>query len=86
LRVLIGQRYDTRAALREGLCAAGATAMDDLDDAFWRLADRGYVRFLEAFDWRFTYPEVLPVWTQTIAVSKTSAKWSRRSRRSKAMT
>ncbi len=72
LRVLIGQRYDTRAALCAALCAHDATALvDDLDDAFWRLADRGYARFLEAFDWVLAYREVLPQWTQTIAVSKT---------------
>jgi len=41
LRVLIGQRYDTRAALCQALCTHGATALDALDDAFWRLADRG---------------------------------------------
>jgi hypothetical protein len=72
LRVLIGRRYDTRAALCEALRTAGATALDDLDDAFWRLADRGYARFLEAFAWVLTYRELLPEWTQTIAVSKTT--------------
>lgn len=71
LRVLIGQRYDTRAALCEALHAAGATALDDLDDAFWRLADQGYARFLEAFAWVLPYRARLPEWTQTIAVSKT---------------
>jgi hypothetical protein len=71
LRALIGQRYATRAALCEALCAHGATSLDDLDDAFWRLADRGYARFLEAFGWELAYREVLPEWTQTIAVSKT---------------
>jgi hypothetical protein len=71
LRALIGQRYDTRGALCEALRAHGATALDDLDDAFWRLADRGYARFLEAFDWVLAYREALPEWTQTIAVSKT---------------
>jgi hypothetical protein len=71
LRVLIGQRWDTRAALCEALRAAGATALDELDDAFWRLADRGYARFLEAFDWVLAYREHLPAWAQTIAVSKT---------------
>lgn len=71
LRVLIGQRYDTRTALCEALCAHRATTLDELDDAFWRLADRGYARFLEAFDWVLAYREVLPEWTQTITVSKT---------------
>jgi len=71
LRVLIGQRYATRAALCEALRAAGATASHDLDDTFWRLADRGYARFLEAFAWVLSYRAVLPEWTQTIAVSKT---------------
>jgi hypothetical protein len=71
LRVLIGQRYDTRGALCEALRAHGATALDDLDDAFWRLADRGYARFLQAFAWVLSYREVLPEWTQTMAVSKT---------------
>jgi hypothetical protein len=71
LRVLIGQRYGTRAALCEALCAHGATALDALDDAFWRLADCGYARFLEAFDWVLAYREHLPQWRQTIAVSKT---------------
>ena len=71
LRVLIGQRFDTRAALRAALCAHGATALEALDDAFWRLADRGYARYLEAFGWVLAYREVLPQWTQTMAVSKT---------------
>ena len=72
LRVLIGQCYDTRAALCEALCAHGAAALvDALDDAFWRLADPGYARFLEAFAWVLAYRDVLPEWTQTIAVSKT---------------
>jgi hypothetical protein len=71
LRVLIGQRCETRAALCEVLRAHGAAAPDARDDAFWRLADRGYARFLEAFDWVLAYREVLPEWTQTMAVSKT---------------
>ncbi len=71
LRALIGKHYDTRAALCEALQAAGATALDDLDDTFWRLADRGYARFLEAFAWVLPYRALLPEWTQTIAVSKT---------------
>jgi hypothetical protein len=71
LRALIGKHYDTRAALCEALRAAGATALDDLDDTFWRLADRGYGRFLEAFAWVLPYREVLPEWRLTIAVSKT---------------
>jgi hypothetical protein len=71
LRVLIGQRYATRAALCAALHAAGATARDDLDDAFWRLADRGYARFRAAFAWVLPYRARLPEWTQTIAVSKT---------------
>jgi hypothetical protein len=61
-----GQRFDTRAAL----CAHGATAAA-LDDAFWRLADRGYARFLEAFDWVLAYRQHMPEWTQTMAVAKT---------------
>ncbi|WP_200243993.1 hypothetical protein, partial [Thiohalocapsa halophila] len=72
LRALIGQRYATRAALCEALRAAGATALDDdLDDTFWRLADRGYARFLEAFDWLLAYRQLLPQWAQTMAVAKT---------------
>jgi len=71
LRGLIGKHYDTRAALCEALRAAGVTALDELDDTFWRLADRGYARFLQAFAWVLPYREVLPEWTQTIAVSKT---------------
>ena len=71
LRVLIGQRYDRREALCDALCAHGATAPDDLDDAFWRLADRSYARFLEAFGWVLAYREILPEWSQTITVSKT---------------
>jgi hypothetical protein len=70
LRVLIGRRFDTRAALCAALCAHGAT-VEMLDDAFWRLADRGYARFLEAFDWVLAYRQHLPEWTQTMAVSKT---------------
>jgi hypothetical protein len=70
LRVLIGQRFDTRAALCAALCAHGATVAA-LDDAFWRLADRGYARFLEAFDWVLAYRQHLPEWTQTMAVAKT---------------
>ncbi len=72
LRILIGRSYDTRAALCEALCAKGAAALvDDLDDAFWRLADPGYARFLEAFAWVLAYRQVLPAWRQTIQVSKT---------------
>jgi hypothetical protein len=58
LRALIGQHYDTRAALCEALRAAGAMALDELDDPFWRLADRGYARFLEAFAWVLPYREI----------------------------
>ena len=68
---LIGTPYDSRAALGEALRAAGATALDDLDDAFWRLADPGYARFLQAFAWVLPYRHHLPDWGQTIAVSKT---------------
>lgn len=71
LRSLIGKHYDTRAALCEALRAAGATTLDDLDDTFWRLTDRGYARFLEAFAWVLPYRALLPEWMQTIAVSKT---------------
>jgi hypothetical protein len=71
LRALIGTHYATRAALYEALHAAGAPALEELDDHFWRLADRGYVRFLEAFEWVLPYRELLPQWRQTIAVSKT---------------
>jgi hypothetical protein len=74
LRGLIGTQYHTRAALREALRAAGTSVLDDLDDTFWRLADRGYARFLEAFAWVLAYRQVLPEWTQTIAVSKTVQK------------
>ena len=35
------------------------------------MADRGYARFLAAFNWVLPYREVLPAWTPTIAVSKT---------------
>jgi hypothetical protein len=71
VRGLIGTQYHTRAALREALRAAGATALEDLDDAFWRLADRGYARFLQAFAWVLPYRDRLPEWSQTMAVSKT---------------
>lgn len=71
LHGMIGKQYGSRAALCEALRAAGATALDDLDDAFWRLADRGYARFLQAFAWVLPYRERLPDWAQTIAVSKT---------------
>jgi len=71
LRVLIGRDYETRAGLREALQAYGVTAPEDLDETFWRLADRGYARFLDAFDWVLAYRDVLPEWAQTIAVSKT---------------
>jgi hypothetical protein len=71
LHGLISTQYDSRAALCEALRAAGATALDDLDDAFWRLADRGYARFLQAFAWVLPYRNCLPEWAQTIAVSKT---------------
>jgi hypothetical protein len=70
LRVLIGRDYETRAGLRAALQAYGVTAPDDLDETFWRLADRGYARFLDAFDWVLAYRDVLPEWAQTIAVSK----------------
>ena len=72
LQVLVGSRYDQRADLCAALRAQGATDLETrLDDAFWRLADRSYARFLEAFEWVLAYREVLPEWTQTIEVSKT---------------
>jgi hypothetical protein len=71
LRALIGRQYACRGELCEALRAHGATDLDELDATFWRLADRGYARFLDAFDWVLAYREVLPEWTQTIAVSKT---------------
>ena len=74
LRPLIGQRYDNRQALCAALCAQGATDGDHLDDAFWRLADRGYARFLEAFEWVFADREAISLWAQTINVSKTIQK------------
>jgi hypothetical protein len=60
VRGLIGKQYGSRAALCEALRAAGATALDDLDDAFWRLADRGYARFLQAFAWVLPYRDACP--------------------------
>jgi hypothetical protein len=51
LRALIGRNYDTRTALCEALARIRRHGAGRLDDAFWRLADRGYARFLEAFDW-----------------------------------
>jgi hypothetical protein len=72
LRTLIGRAYATRASLCDALRAHGAAALvDALDDAFWRLADPGYARFLEAFEWVLAYRQVLPQWSQTIHVSKT---------------
>jgi hypothetical protein len=71
LRPLIGHRYDSRQALCAALRAQGTSACDDLDDAFWRLADRSYARFLETFEWIFAEREVVPIWAQTISVSKT---------------
>jgi hypothetical protein len=71
LRALIGTHYDTHAVLCEALRAASATALDELDDTFWRLADRGYARLLQAFAGVLPYRARLPEWTQTIAVSKT---------------
>jgi hypothetical protein len=71
LQGMIGKQYDSRAALCDALRAGGATALDDLDDAFWRLADQGYARFLQAFAWVLPYRHRLPDWAQTIAVSKT---------------
>jgi hypothetical protein len=71
LRALIGRHYETRTALREALEADGTPAPDDGDETFWRSADRGYARFLDAFDWLPAYRALLPDWEQTIAVSKT---------------
>ncbi|MGB5737350.1 MAG: hypothetical protein WBM40_23230, partial [Thiohalocapsa sp.] len=71
VRGLIGTQYHTRAALCEALRAAGATALDDLDDPFWRLADRGYARFLQAFAWVLPYRDRVPEWSQTMTVFKT---------------
>jgi hypothetical protein len=76
LQALIGTRYPDRAALcaalRNQLASADVTALEDhLDDAFWRLADRGYARFLQAFKWVLAYRDSVPEWTQTSAVSKT---------------
>ncbi len=76
LRALIGTDYPSREALcealREQVASADVTALEErLDDAFWRLADRGYGRFLEAFEWVLAYRDRVPEWTQTSAVSKT---------------
>jgi hypothetical protein len=75
LEPLIGTRFDSREALCAALQAHGTPdVMDHLDDDFWRLADRGYARFLEAFDWVLAYREHQPEWTQTSAVAKTIQK------------
>jgi len=71
LHALIGTRYPSREALCAALHEQGVTALEELDDGFWRLADRNYARFLEAFDWVLTYRDSVPEWTQTSAVSKT---------------
>jgi len=76
LKALIGQRYDTRpalsAALHQRLIAQHAPDFDLIeDDAFWRLADQGYARFLHAFEWVLTYRTLLPQWAHTLAVSTT---------------
>ena len=74
LKALVGTRFESREALCAALQGQGATNLEALDDGFWRLADRGYARFLEAFDWVLAYRDRLPEWTQTSAVSKTIQK------------
>lgn len=71
LKALIGTRFDSRDAVCAALAAYSATGVGDLDEGFWRLVDRNYARFLEAFDWVPAYRDSLPEWTQTSAVSKT---------------
>lgn len=76
LKALIGQRYDTRqalsAALHQALIAQHAPDFEYIeDDAFWRLADQGYARFLHAFEWVLDYRALLPPWAHTLAISTT---------------
>lgn len=69
---LIGTHFDHRDALCAALNAQGATGLvGNLDDGFWRLADRRYARFLEAFEWVLADRDSLTEGTQTSAVSKT---------------
>lgn len=56
------------------LCACRVRRLDHLDDAFWRLGERGNAYFLDALEWGFAYREMMLQWVQSISVSKTVQK------------
>jgi rhodanese-related sulfurtransferase len=70
LRPLIGYRYPDKTAFSQTLQAASDLTLDDLDDAFWDLADTGRARFLEGFAWVRSYRDDLVVYAQMMAQSK----------------
>jgi hypothetical protein len=71
LRALMGRRYSDPTALCEALQAASDLTPEELDDAFWALADTGRARFLEGFGWVRAYREELGVYAQMMEQSKT---------------
>jgi hypothetical protein len=70
LRPLIGPRYPDKTAFSQALQAASDLTLDDLDDAFWDLADTGRARFLEGFAWVRSYRDDLVVYAQMMEQSK----------------
>ena len=70
LRALIGHRYPDKAAFCQALLAHSNLVLDDFDDPFWDLADRGRARFLEGFAWVRAYREDLLVYGQMMAQAR----------------
>ena len=70
LCTLRGRRYPDQTALCDALRAASDINLNDLDDAFWELADTGRARFLEGFGWVRSDREDLGVYAQMLEQSK----------------
>jgi hypothetical protein len=70
LRSLIGPRYPDKTVFCQALQAASDLTLDDLDDAFWDLADTGRARFLEGFAWVRSDRDDLAVDAQRLEPSK----------------
>ena len=70
LRPLIGHRYPDQTTFSQALQTVSDLTPDDLDDAFWDLADTGRARFLEGFAWVNAYRDDLVVYAQMMEQSK----------------
>ncbi|NEX23769.1 hypothetical protein G3480_26485, partial [Thiorhodococcus mannitoliphagus] len=70
LRALRGRQHPDKAAFCDALHAASDLTPEDLDDAFWDLADTGRERFLEGFGWVRAYREELVVYAQMMEQAK----------------